>query len=146
MPHQNLQYLPEPIAEKIRIEVEKLCAGKFQGDSRSFYEFIITLLPIQKMDRTTLIHRVEGLLYVTDLLWLDLRKVKNLDREEVVKVANIKSLGYYHHMLGSREHGDMVSTRQDFLNDPPTALKKLEDDVVGLVSILIKENSKKVAK
>lgn len=143
MPHQSLQYLPLPVAESVRVEVTKLCSGEFKGNPRAFYQTILTLLPVEKMNRTTLVHRVEGLMYVTDLVWDELIKTRQLDRNEVLQQANLKPLSYYHHILGSREPGDAVATRKDFLTDPPTALRKLEDDVVSLAAIVIEENRKK---
>jgi len=142
MSHHQIQYLPAPVAETIGKMVEAFCSGKANLDSRQFYESLISHLPIEKMNRTTLIHRVEGLLYVTDLLWEDLLKVKKMNRDDVVHSAGIKPLSYYHYKLGSREPGDFVATRNDFLTDPPTALEKLEDDVTKLAQIVLTINSK----
>jgi hypothetical protein len=142
MPHHDLQYLPAAATEALRPLVEQFCAGTLKLTPQELLQRVTALLPVEKLNRTTLIQRVEGYYYVGELLWKELLVGRKLDRNDVIRMAGIKSLGYYHHKLGSREPGDLVVTRNDYFTDPPTALEKLGDDIVGLAQIVLTENAK----
>jgi len=145
MPHRNLKYVPASAVDALRNLMEQLFSGKLELTPEQLLEKIKAQLPIEKMNPTTLIQRVEGLYYVTELFWIELVKNRGMNRGEIVHKAGLKPLSYYHHKLGSRMPVDMVVSRDDYFADPPTAHEKLADDILGLARMIGAENTQNTA-
>ena len=96
------------------------------------------MLPVHKTDQSTWKRRVEGYYEVSEILFgavFDKGQAKygeDWNRQKVVSEAKLRPFSYYHWMTGSREPAANVRDRDDYLNDPTTAMIKLEDDIKGL--------------
>lgn len=96
------------------------------------------LLPVHKTDQTTWKARVEGFYEVSEQLFHQVLEKgtakfgEEWNRQRIVVEAKMRPFSYYHWITGSREPVTNVLTRDDYLNDPTTALVKLEDDIVAL--------------
>lgn len=99
------------------------------------------VLPVHKTDQTTWKARVEGFYEVSDLLFEEVLEKgtakfgEEWDRKRVVNEAKMRPFSYYHWITGSREPASNLLSKEDFLNDPTTALVKLEDDIVALAKL-----------
>jgi hypothetical protein len=102
------------------------------------------VLPVHKTDQTTWKVRVEGYFEVSEVLFeavLDKGQEKygeDWNRQKIVSEAKLRPFSYYHWMTGSREPAANVRDRDDYLNDPTTAMIKLEDDIKALGALLRK--------
>ncbi len=100
------------------------------------------LLPIQKWDSTSLRRHVEGLFYLSERLWnIAVEKGKqaygdDFSRENLLRITKTLPMSHYHYLTGSREPADVLLTRDDALQDPPTALVKLTADINSLVEFI----------
>ena len=146
MPRSELYYLDKKSAEQIDKLIERVASGDNTIKPRDLFKKITDLLPIKKSDITTVRRRVEGFHYTTELLWQAALRLEVGDRPEIVRLANLKPLSHYHYLTGSREPIGNVLTRADYLNDPSTALVKLEEDILGLTSVFPKLREKSIKK
>ncbi len=132
----ELKYMSPEVADSISNMLEEFATPENKLTPDKLLEKIIQQLPIDKMDRTTIRERVEGLYFASELLWNKLLDSKKFSREEAVKKAKLKPLSFYHYQTGSREPSGNVMTRDDYYNDPATAMAKLKDDIVGLALVV----------
>lgn len=131
MPRFELYYLERKVAEIIDNKVKEFAQDE-SSVPEDLLSDLIAMLPIKRTDLSSVRRRVEGFYYTTEILWHEALRLNNGNRQEVVKLANLKPLSHYHYLTGSREPFGNVLTRADFLNDPATALVKLRDDINGL--------------
>ncbi len=136
MREMELRYLAKDVAERIDQIVQKLAAGDSDVTSDNIIDKVTELLPIQKLHQDTIRRRVEGYYLASELLWQTAIELLKKSRAEIVRMAKLKPLSYYHYLTGSREPSGIVMTRDDFLNDPATAMVKLRDDIIGLAKII----------
>ena len=135
----DLRYLDKKVAQSIKEIIEDYIGGKAGIDSEKLIHQIHNLTPIQKTDPNSVRCQVEGLYVASELLWhTALNEMKDKSRQDLVKLAKLKTLSHYHYLTGSRENLRNVLTRDDYLTDPPTALVKLRDDIIGLAKIVLK--------
>jgi len=136
MREYKLHFLDKQMAETLLNKTKG-----FETSSESPEEFmksIKELLPLHKTDQDTWKTRLEGLFEISELLFdATLAKGKEKegetwDRQNIVVEAQLRPFSYYHWLTGSREPASNVLTRDDYLNDPTTALVKLEDDIKSL--------------
>ncbi len=98
-------------------------------------------MPLERGQHQALCARVEGFYELSEGLFelvFDLGQAKHgaeWNRRRVVKEANLRPFSYYHWITGSREPASNVMTRKDYLNDPTTALAKLEEDIQSLAKL-----------
>jgi len=135
MRDMELRFLADETAERIDQMVNRVAAGEGTVSADQFVKDLIELLPVQKMQTDTVKRRVEGLYLAGEILWHKALELTANDRNEVIRRARLKPLSHYHYLTGSLEPKSNVLTRDDYLNDPSTALVKLKDDIMGLVSI-----------
>lgn len=108
---------------------------------RSLLERTKELLPVDRNGHAVLCERVEGFYEISEGLFqavFDLGQARHgeeWDRKQVVKFAKLRPFSYYHWITGSREPANNVMTRKDYLNDPTTALAKLEEDILSLAKL-----------
>jgi hypothetical protein len=139
MREYELRYLTSEVASQIAAVVDKYAAASGKEKPSDMYDRVIDKLPIEKMNADTVRRRVEGLYYTSELLFKRLLAGGKMNRNDIVRAAELKPLSHYHYMTGSRESRNNVLTRDDYLNDPSTALVKLKDDIVGL-GVLLNKN------
>jgi hypothetical protein len=136
MSEENLHFLDESQAEKVKSVTHKFCEG--DAPAEHLIARLKELLPVHKTDKETWKARVEGFDIAADMLIDRLvelggeKEGKSFDREAVVTRARLRPLSYYHYVTGSREPAQNVMKREDYFNDPTTALVKLEDDLMSL--------------
>ena len=135
MREMELRYLSNDVAERIEQMVEDVVTGRSTDTIQNFVDKITELLPINKLQSDTVRRRVEGYYLTTEMLWQKARDLSKGTRSDVVRMANLKPLSHYHYMTGSREPHNIVMTRDDYMNDPPTAMVKLRDDIYNLAGI-----------
>ncbi len=128
-------YLDKKSAEEIEEMVAGLAGGIQTTDPENFLNKLTAKLPIIKSDISSVRRRIEGFYFTTELLWREALRLHNGDRKEIIHLAKLKPLSHYHYLTGSREPQRNVMTRADYFNDPTTALVKLHDDIIGLVSV-----------
>ena len=140
MAKEDLKYIDQALADKIRNTTVLFSEGDQHGDY--LIARLKELLPVHKTDKETWKARVEGLDIASETL---IGKVieagqdvegKGFTHETVVTRARLRPLSYYHYVTGSREPASNVLTRDDYFNDPTTALVKLEDDILSLGRLL----------
>lgn len=136
MRDHEMRYLTPDIREKIDAVIDQFLADKGAMSPDSLLEKITALLPIEKMHFDTVKARLEGFIHVTDKFWEMALASEKTSREEIVKLAKLRSLSHYHYLTGSREPANELLTRDDMFNDPTTALVKLHDDILGLGKVL----------
>ncbi|TKJ36839.1 hypothetical protein CEE37_14740 [candidate division LCP-89 bacterium B3_LCP] len=92
-------------------------------------------LPVEKLNPGTLRVRVEGMHYLAERLWsigLATGKQKygeDFSRENFLQITKTMPMSHYHYLNGSREPMEVLLTRDDVLQDPSTAMVKLETDI-----------------
>ena len=108
------------------------------GDSSNVMDPLNQALPIQKWDEKSLRGHVEGMFYLSDKLWthaLDLGRATRGDdfsRENLLRATRTMPMSHYRYLLGSREPANVLLTRDDALQDPATAMVKLQRDIESL--------------
>jgi hypothetical protein len=137
----KLYYVTDETQEKIEQIV-----SEFEHDTNltaeQLMEALKKILPIEKTNMDTGKRRVEGFYLVAEQLFnivLDLGKFRYGDewtRGRLTKEANLLPFSHFHWTAGSREPTQNVLTRDDFLNDPATALIKLESDICSLAELM----------
>ena len=137
MQNNEVYFLTKDLYEQITNLIEEFVEDPSNTDPSHLIENLKGVLPIEKMNRQTILRRVEGYSIVADLLWDKVVQIGSLDRQQIVARAKLKPMSYYHYLTGSRESADYAISRDDLLNDPTTALVKLNDDITGLASLII---------
>lgn len=132
----DMYYLSPETSAQIEKLVNDFTGGAKSISSEDLLEKLQEVLPIQKMNRNSVKRRVEGFYHATELLFKFILDKRILDRQQIVLKAKLRPLSYYHYLTGSREPADNVQTRDDYLNDPTTALVKLRDDILGLARLM----------
>jgi len=141
MREYELRYLNGDVATKISTQLDSFVAAAGKEKPEAFFDKIVALLPIERMDADTVRRRVEGLYYTSELIFKRLLAGGKMTRPDIVREAGLKPLSHFHYLTGSREPKNIVLTRDDYLNDPTTALVKLKDDILS-VSVLLFKNPK----
>ncbi len=132
----ELRFMSPEMADQISKVLDSFVTPENKLTGEKLLEQIIQLLPIERMKRETISQRVEGLYFASEILWNKILDSKKFKRDEAVREAKLKPLSYYHYQTGSREPSGNVMTRDDYYNDPSTALAKLKDEIVGLASLI----------
>jgi len=138
MREYELRYLRGEVVNKISSLLDNFVTAAGKEKPEAFFDKVVALLPIEKMDADTVRRRVEGLYYTSELIFKRLLAGGKMTRNDIVRAAGLKPLSHFHYLTGSREPKNIVLTRDDYLNDPSTALIKLKDDVVSAAGLLIK--------
>ncbi len=138
MREMELRYLAKDVAERINQMVNQITTGEEEITADNLIDKVTELLPIQKLQSETVRRRVEGFHFTAELLWQKAIEITKSTRAEVVRIAKLKPLSHYHYLTGSREPRDNVLTRDDFLNDPATAMVKLREDIISLAKVIPK--------
>lgn len=139
MRDSKLHFLNEELAENLVKITREFLGGSESGED--LLNRAKKMLPVHKTDQSTWKARVEGYYEISEELFkscVDKGKVKygdEWDRQKVVNEAKLRPFSYYHWLTGSREPIDNVLTRYDYLNDPTTAMVKLEDDIKSLTNL-----------
>lgn len=108
-------------------------------------------LPFEKKDLSTVKRRVEGMIYLTERLWMiALEAGKNaygsdFSRQNLVGITRTMPMSHYHYVTGSREPINVLITRDDALQDPSAAFAKFDRDVNSLAEF-IQETSARMQK
>ncbi|MBM3330211.1 MAG: hypothetical protein FJY67_12225 [Calditrichaeota bacterium] len=132
----EFRYLTGDMVNQINTLIETYTAGSGSRNADELFDKFTVLLPIEKLNQDTVRRRVEGLYYASELLWQKALQSGKESRNDIVRRAGLKPLSHYHYMTGSREPRNIVLTRDDYLNDPATALVKLRDDILGIAGII----------
>ena len=132
----ELRYVSSEVAEQISQLIEEFITTDDEMTGEKLLNRVHLLLPIERMKTETVRQRIEGLHFVTEILWQKILDTGKFNRQEVVQMAKLKPLSYYHYLTGSREQVSNVMSRDDYMNDPSTAIAKLKDDVTGLARII----------
>ncbi|MBD3166742.1 hypothetical protein GF324_09100 [bacterium] len=137
----KLYYVMDDLQDKIDQII-----SEFERDAtltpEQLMEALKKLLPIEKADFATAKRRVEGMYLVAERLFntvYDLGRFRYGDewtRGRVTREAELRPFHHFHWTTGSREPQRNVLTRDDFLNDPATALIKLESDISSLAQLM----------
>jgi hypothetical protein len=137
MQNNEVYFLTKDLHEQITNLIAQFVAAPSNADPSHLIENLKNLLPIEKMNRQTILKRVEGFSIVADLLWEKVVQIGSLDRQQIVARAKLKPMSYYHYLTGSREVADYAISRDDLMNDPTTAMVKLNDDIIALARLII---------
>jgi len=140
-----MHYLSPDLVKQIEEVVDEYAFGAGDLTPDTLLDRAIDLLPIEKQHTDTIRKRVEGLHYLSELLWNRALETGKLNRQQIVVKARLRPLSYYHYLTGSREPSNILLTRDDLLNDPPTGLVKLRDDILGLARVLPELQSESTA-
>ncbi|MBM3327178.1 MAG: hypothetical protein FJY65_09450 [Calditrichaeota bacterium] len=132
----ELRYLTTEVVGQIAALIDNYIAGSGVKTQDDLFEKITDLLPIEKLNQDTVRRRVEGYYYASELLWQKALQGGKFSRQDLVRKAGLKPLSHYHYLTGSREPRNIVLTRDDYLNDPTTALVKLRDDILAIAKVL----------
>jgi len=136
MREYEFHFLEEAVIKKISEATKNFLGSDIEP--KQFIEELKKLLPVSKTDRSTHKSRVEGLYFVNEFLFqevLDKGKKKvgeDWNHNKIVSQAKLRPFSHYHYLSGSHEPVVNVRTRDDYLNDPATAMMKLEDDIIAL--------------
>ena len=136
MRNREVYFLTEDLYEQITILIDQFVQDTKSLNSEQLIEKLKEMLPIEKMNRQTLLRRVEGFSVASNILWEKVAEIGNLDRQQIVSRAKLKPMSYYHYITGSREVADYAKSREDLMYDPTTAMVKLSDDILGLANLL----------
>ncbi len=110
--------------------------------SNHLWENLCSNLPVQKWSPASLRLRVEGLAYAAERLWNtaleDGKRAygEDFDRDHLRRYVRTLPMSHYHYLVGSRESKEVLRTRHDALEDPLTALAKLQSDIAALADFL----------
>jgi len=137
MREYELRYLTNEVVGNISVAIDAFIAGGGKQSSEQMFGKVTDLLPVEKLNPDTVRRRVEGYYYTSELLFKRLL-AGGKTRNQIVKEAGLKPLSHYHYTTGSREPANLLLTRDDYLNDPSTALIKLKDDIIGAANLLLK--------
>ena len=137
MPNSEVYFLTEDLFEQITGLIDQFIREPKSIKPEQLVEVLKDILPIEKMNRQTLLRRVEGYSIATDILWEKVTEIGGLDRQQIVTRAKLKPMSYYHYLTGSREAPNYAKSRDDLMNDPSTALVKLKDDILGLTGLIV---------
>lgn len=140
MREYELRYLTSEVVSKISSQLDNYVAAAGKQKAEDMFNKVVELLPIEKMNPDTVRRRVEGLYYTSELIFKRLLDAGKMTRNDIVRAAGLKPLSHYHYTTGSREPKNIVLTRDDYLNDPATALVKLKDDILGVAEVLLKHS------
>ena len=135
--NSELYFLTEDLYSQIMNLIEQFAENRSNSDPNHLIDRLKEMLPIEKMNRQTILRRVEGFSIASDLLWNSAMQIGNLDRQQIVAGAKLKPMSYYHYLTGSREVANYALSREDLMNDPSTALVKLNDDIINLAKLII---------
>ncbi|MBD3166931.1 hypothetical protein GF324_10055 [bacterium] len=136
MAGRKYHFINEELVSRLEEIAKEFGAGTMQPEA--LLAKLKEILPVHKTDQTTWKARVEGFYEVSEELFemvLEKGTAKfgeEWDRKRVVNEAKMRPFSYYHWITGSREPASNLLSKEDFLNDPTTALVKLEDDIVAL--------------
>lgn len=136
MREYEFHFLSEAVIKQVSDKTKTLLSGN--KPPKDFLKELRDLLPVARNDLNSLRARVEGMYFVSEFLFQEVlekgkKKVgESWDHNSVVSQAKLRPFSYYHYLTGSREPRVNVRTRDDYMNDPSTALMKLEDDIVSL--------------
>jgi len=138
MREYELRYLSNEAVDQIGKLLDSFDVVGGKQTVEEFFDKVVAVLPIERMNADTVRRRVEGLYYTSELIFKRLLAGGKLTRNDIVRAAGLKPLSHYHYLTGSREPRNIVLTRDDYLNDPSTALVKLKDDIFGIATLLLK--------
>jgi hypothetical protein len=139
MKRLRFYYLDTETRGKLEALLQTLLAHSATADLMNQFK---KLLPIQKRDNTSLRRHVEGLFYLSERLWnIAVEKGKqaygdDFTRENLLRITKTLPMSHYRYLTGSREPADVLLTRDDALQDPPTALIKLTADINSLLDFI----------
>ncbi len=139
MREYELRYLRGEVVTKISSQLDSFVTAAGKERPETFFDKVVLLLPIERMDIDTVRRRVEGLYYTSELIFKKLLAGGKMTRNDIVREAGLKPLSHFHYLTGSREPKNIVLTRDDYLNDPSTALIKLKDDILSVSELLLKQ-------
>ena len=137
MAEKELHYITNELSQQVTQITNQFINGEIKLTPEELLTKLKEILPVNKMHSDTILVRIEGYLVSTDLLWKSLLKDGSLSRDEIVKRANIRSMSHYQYITGSRTPAEFLQKRSDYCNDPPTALVKLQDEVVRLSGFML---------
>ncbi len=106
------------------------------------------VVPISKRDHSSVKQHVEGMFYVSEKLWnIALETGRNtwgekFSRENLRRMTKSIPMSHYCYLVGSREAPNVLLTRNDALQDPGTAMVKLEHDISSLVDFIVNSQIK----
>ncbi|MDP8228073.1 MAG: hypothetical protein P9M15_01315 [Candidatus Electryoneaceae bacterium] len=132
----ELHYVSSEIADQISNIIKEFIDNSGKPTGKELLDSLSKILPIERMDTDTVRRRVEGLHFVTEILWQKILDTGKFNRQEIIQMAKLKPLSYYHYLTGSRDPVNNVLSRDDYLNDPSSAIAKLTDDITGLAQII----------
>ena len=110
--------------------------------SESLTEEIKHTLPFEKRDLSTVRRRVEGMIYLTERLWMMALEVgknaygSDFSRQNLVGITRALPMSHYHYFTGSREPMNVLITRDDALQDPSAAIVKFKRDIESLAEFI----------
>ncbi len=136
MSENSYRFLDPGLAEKLLALVDQFCENDSAPDQ--LLAKVKELVPLNREDQKTLKIRVEGYFEVSGKLFevvlANFREKHGGDysREKLIGEAKIHPFDYYHRVAGMRDGPSEGETREDYLDNPATALVKLEDDILSL--------------
>ncbi len=121
----------------------------FQPSGNGLWQNLCERLPLNKLVPEAQRLRAEGLYYVSECLWsFALQGGKktfgdSFDRAQLRRTLRVLPMSHYHYLMGSRERRENLLTRHDALQDPGTAIAKLQQDIDALAGFIknLSENS-----
>ena len=125
-----------------RSRLEALIQRMLKNSSVDLLAEVKSLLPIEKRNNTSVRKYVEGLFYVAERLWtIGVEKGKeaygpDFSRENLLRITKTLPMSHYRYLTGSREPMNVLLTRDDALQDPPTAIVKLTNDIASLLEFI----------
>lgn len=134
MKRLRFYYIDKEIIAKLDGILDEFTAGR----TNNVMEQLKQTLPIEKWNDKSLRRYVEGMFYLAEQLWtyaLDQGKKTGGDefsRENLLRITKTMPMSHYSYLVGSREPANVLLTRDDSLQDPPTAMVKLQHDIESL--------------
>jgi hypothetical protein len=139
MREHELRYLTNEIAGQIDRLMKEFVEAGGKETPEQLFDRVTSVLPVEKLNADTVRLRVEGYYYASEYIFkLLLQRGKT--RNAIVQAAALRPLSHYHYLVGSREPFNLLLTRDDYLNDPSTALVKLKDDIIAIAKLILIPN------
>jgi hypothetical protein len=144
MKRMRFYYLDTQVLGKLDQVLGEFTAGHADDVMKALNQ----TLPIVKWNDKSLRRHVEGMFYLSEKLWtfaLELGKKTwgaEFSRENLLRITKTMPMSHYSYLVGSREPATVLLTRDDILQDPATAMVKLQHDIKSLSDFILSTRTK----
>jgi hypothetical protein len=132
-------YLDADTRIQVDAVIQSFLQNSLDGD---LWATLCERLPLDRKESHALQVRVEGVGHAAETLWNAALQAgtrtygQEFNRQSLRNSVQAMPMTHYHYVEGSREHNSVLRTRRDALEDPCTALTKLQQDVEALADFI----------